>query len=268
MKLSSEQILELREPVIAIARNAGTAIMRVYAESFSVQEKSDRSPLTQADLAAHQIIQNGLTDLRTDWPVLSEESAPEDILHRKQWPIYWLVDPLDGTREFVKRNGEFTVNIALIENNQVVFGVIFAPALDELVWAIADVATFKRVNNLDLRLRVKPTSHSEAVRVVGSRSHQSEAEQAVFLALGEYQHIAVGSSLKFIRIAEGAADVYFRLGPTSEWDTAAGQVILEAAGGTVRNLRGEKLTCNSNDTLLNPYFIASADTARAWPVAE
>ncbi len=251
------------EAVIALARAAGAAIMKVYAEDFSVEHKDDRSPLTAADLAAHRLIVDGLTALTPDLPVLSEESASVPWAERQRWARYWLVDPLDGTREFVKKNGEFTVNIALIEDGATTFGVVFAPALDELHYGIRGVGAFVRdgANDVPIMSR-KPAS--QPLRVAASRSHMDPRTTAALERMGEAQTQGLGSSLKFCRIAEGRVDVYPRFGPTSEWDTAAAQCVLEAAGGAVLTLDGRPLRYNSKDSLLNPDFIALGDADLPW----
>jgi len=249
--------------VIDLARAAGAAIMRVYAEDFEVEHKKDCSPLTAADLAAHRLIVDGLTALTPGVPVLSEESASVPWAERRSWTRYWLVDPLDGTREFVKKNGEFTVNIALIEEGATTFGVVFAPALDELHYGIRGVGAFVRdgVNDVPIMSR-RPAA--PPLRVAASRSHMDPRTAAALAHMGEAQTQGLGSSLKFCRIAEGRIDVYPRFGPTSEWDTAAAQCVLEAAGGAVLTLDGQPLRYNTKDSLLNPDFIALGDADLPW----
>lgn len=253
------------EGVIAIAQAAGAAIMAVYRDGFSVQTKDDASPLTQADLAANRVIVEGLATLTPDIPVLSEESAQVPWPQRRSWTRYWLVDPLDGTREFIKRNGEFSVNIALIEEGVAVFGVIQAP-VDGRVWhATAGRGAYRRLpGQADLRLQV----HAPAgvpLRVAASRSHRGERTEALLARMGEVEVIAQGSSLKFCRIAEGELDFYPRFGPTSEWDTAAGQCILEAAGGAVLAAdSGKPFRYNQRETVLNGDFVALGDPALPW----
>ena len=253
----------LREPVVALAKRAGDAIMAVYAGEFAVEQKEDRSPLTEADLAAHRVIAHGLAALTPDLPVLSEESAAIAWSERATWRRYWLVDPLDGTREFVKRNGEFTVNIALVEEHAPTLGVVYAPALGELAHAvrgdgaIADDARGRRA------LQVEPR-RAPPWRVAGSRSHRDPRTEQFLARVGQHELLALGSSLKFLRLASGALDVYLRYGPTSEWDTAAGQCVLEEAGGTVTDLAGAPLSYNRRDSLINPDFLASAGAAGEW----
>jgi 3'(2'), 5'-bisphosphate nucleotidase len=252
--------------VLAIAREAGQAIMRVYDSDFAVEHKADDSPLTLADREAHHIITTGLQSLTPHIPVLSEESPPEfhDFATRRHWQTLWLVDPLDGTREFVKRNGEFTVNIALIHGNRPILGVVTVPAAD-LAYTGATGLGAQRIRGMDSAEVIQVRMPHPAVPVVvGSRSHRGASTDALLTRLGPHELCAVGSALKFCRVAEGAVDFYPRLGPTSEWDTAAGQAVLEAAGGQVVNLQGEPLTYNRRDTLLNPEFLAVGDPHFAW----
>ena len=249
--------------VVDIALAAGAAIMEIYSQDFAVEHKDDRSPLTAADLASHHLIVDGLRRLTPELPVLSEESASIAWEERRGWTRYWLVDPLDGTREFVKKNGEFTVNIALIENGETVFGVVYAPALEELHYGIRGVGAFVRDGDEDVPiLSRKPAS--PPLRVAASRSHLDERTAAAMRRMGEVESQGLGSSLKFCRIAEGRMDVYPRFGPTSEWDTAAAQCVLEAAGGAVLTLDGRPLRYNHKESLLNPDFIALGDTGLPW----
>jgi 3'(2'), 5'-bisphosphate nucleotidase len=250
-------------PVLQLARDAGEAIMQVYVQDFSVEHKDDRSPLTAADMAAHHLIVDGLKALTPDTPVLSEESADVDWNIRRNWQRYWLVDPLDGTREFVKKNGEFTVNIALIEHGIPTFGVVYAPALDELHYGIRGVGAFV----CDGSSHIPITSRRPAaapLHVAASRSHLDTRSAAAIERMGEVTLLGMGSSLKFCRMAEARLDVYPRFAPTSEWDTAAGQCVLEAAGGVVMTLDGKALAYNSKDSLLNPDFLALGDPHLPW----
>ena len=251
---------------IALARRAGAAIMEIYAQDFDVESKSDDSPLTAADMASHRIICDGLEALTPDVPILSEESKTTEWSVRGAWKRYWLVDPLDGTREFVKKNGEFTVNIALIENGESVLGVVYAPAMDYLVHGERGVGAFLRDGERDVEL-VTQRPAPNPLRVAASRSHLDARTAAALEKMGPTERIGMGSSLKFGRIAEGRIDVYPRFGPTSEWDTAAAQCVLEAAGGVVLKLDGEPLRYNTKESVLNPDFIALGDASlnfRAW----
>ena len=252
-----------RERCIALAREAGDAIMKVYAQDFSIQTKDDDSPLTAADLASHRIILDGLTALTPDIPVVSEEAAEIPWETRRAWTRSWLVDPLDGTREFVKKNGEFTVNIALIEDGVPVMGVVYAPALDYLVHAERGVGAFLRDAGEDVAIAsTRPAA--APLRVAASRSHLDARTQALLERVGEHERLGLGSSLKFCRIAEGRVDFYPRFGPTSEWDTAAGQCVLEAAGGAVLRTDGAALDYNRKESILNPDFLALGDPELPW----
>ncbi len=246
---------DLRETAIAIAQDAGRAIMQVYADGFDVQIKDDSSPVTSADLAANQVIEQGLQQLTPDLPILSEESAQVAWEQRRHWGAYWLVDPLDGTREFVKRNGEFSVNIALIYQGAPAFGVVLAPVTG-IVWhAMRGELAYRRQGLHDTVLRTR-TPATVPLRVAASRSHRSPETEALLARMGRIETIAQGSSLKFCRIAEGGLDVYPRLGPTSEWDTAAGQCVLHAAGGAVLSAAtGKPFRYNRRETLLNGDFM-------------
>ncbi|RUO45141.1 3'(2'),5'-bisphosphate nucleotidase CysQ [Idiomarina aquatica] len=236
-----------------IARDAGAAIMEIYnSDDFDVQLKGDDSPLTKADLAAHRVIVDGLSQLNEQYPILSEESADISWDKRQQWQRYWLVDPLDGTKEFIKRNGEFTVNIALIENGEPVMGVVYAPVLDAMY--VGDRANGATLNDTPIQIE---QNTPETLRIVGSRSHASQETTDWLEQLGKpYEMVPMGSSLKICLVAEGKADIYPRLGPTSEWDTAAAHAVLNAAGGSITTVDGEPLRYNQKDSFLNPYFIA------------
>lgn len=259
----------LREAVIATARDAAAEILRVYDTCFDVDHKADDSPLTAADLAAHRCIAGRLEALTPDIPVLSEESAdtiPTPV--RRTWTRLWVVDPLDGTREFVKRNGEFTVNIALVDDGEVVFGVVQAPVTGALWHGTRGHGAFRREGGDDIVLRTRAPAQAP-LRVAASRSHRNERTEALLERIAEAtgtagEPVALGSSLKFCRLAEGGMDVYPRFGPTSEWDTAAGQAIVEAAGGVVLDPRGRPLGYNQRDTLLNGDFMALGDPALPW----
>jgi 3'(2'), 5'-bisphosphate nucleotidase len=253
-----------RATVLDIARRAGAAILEVYARDFEVEAKADRSPLTEADLAAHALIRDGLAALAPTVPLLSEESAPEDLAERRSWQRYWLVDPLDGTREFVKRNGEFTVNIALIEQGRSVFGVVYAPVLDALYWAQAGQGSWLCAADAEpVQLGVQQPA-PRPLRVAVSRSHLDPKSAAMIQQLQQPLQVPLGSSLKFCRLAEGQVDLYPRFGPTGEWDTAAGQCVLEEAGGAVLDLDGQPLHYNQREGLINPDFIALGDVGLAW----
>jgi 3'(2'), 5'-bisphosphate nucleotidase len=252
-------LADLAPRVVTLAREAGHAILRVYEEIDPVVElKADKSPLTHADLASHHIILNGLARLSPDWPVLSEESAEAPFEQRRSWPYFWMVDPLDGTKEFLSRSGEFTVNIALIEGNAPILGVVFAPALDRMYFAARSMGAYTADGEAVTQIRTQPAMDG-TVRAMVSRSHRGQDENLErFTGDAEKcEFIAMGSSLKFCLIAEGGADVYPRLGPTMEWDTAAAQCILEQAGGRVTDLAGNVLRYNK-PALTNPSFLATS----------
>jgi 3'(2'), 5'-bisphosphate nucleotidase len=254
----------LLEPVRDIARAAGKAILEVYNRDFAVALKGDRSPLTEADRDAHDLIAARLAALEPSFPLLSEEGSGVPYATRRAWQRYWLVDPLDGTKEFIKRNGEFTVNIALIDRGRAVLGVVLAPALDLEYSASAGSGAFRQSKSGALEpIRVARPA-GDPPRVVCSRSHAGEELAAYLERLGPHVQKPMGSAIKICLVAEGAADVYPRLGPTSEWDTAAAQAILECAGGSMIDLDGRPVAYNSKEGLLNPSFLAFGDTARDW----
>lgn len=254
----------LLRQVETIAREAGAAILKIYAHNFSVQEKADKSPLTEADLAAHAIISQRLSELAPSLPILSEEDI-EGFPGPDQAGRYWLVDPLDGTKEFIKRNGEFTVNIALITHGIPVLGVVFAPVLDTIYSAAQGLGALKQIREGE-RKQIYVAKHEvdTAWKVVGSRSHAGDSLNQVLQLLGEHEMLSMGSSLKFCMVAEGSADVYPRLGPTSLWDTAAAQCIVEQAGGQVIKLTGEPLGYHDVAEILNPFFIVHGCSNMNW----
>lgn len=255
---------ELLPDIVDISLQAGKAIMQVYATDFAVEQKDDRSPLTEADMAAHNIIVGGLEKVTPDIPVLSEESADIPFGIRQQWKTYWLVDPLDGTREFVKRNGEFTVNIALIEDHQPIMGVIYAPVLDTTYAACKAQGAWKQQGGqAKENIKVRPYPQSMPM-VAGSRSHRGDSLKGFLERLGPHELISMGSSLKTCLVAEGTADIYPRFGPTSEWDTGAAQAIVEAAGGVLTTLDLKPLRYNTKASLLNPEFLVIADLSHNW----
>jgi len=253
----------LRE-IEAIAREAGAAILEIYARNFSIEEKADNSPLTEADIAAHNIISRRLAELSPRLPILSEEDI-KGFTGPDQTERYWLVDPLDGTKEFIKRNGEFTVNIALIADGKPVLGVVFAPVLDTIYFAAQGLGAFKQIGE-GKREQIFVAKHEVDTiwKVVGSRSHAGDSLNQVLQPLGAHEMLSMGSSLKFCMVAEGSADVYPRLGPTSLWDTAAAQCVVEQAGGQVIKLTGEPLGYNNVTEILNPFFIVHGRSNMNW----
>jgi 3'(2'), 5'-bisphosphate nucleotidase len=248
-------VKKLLPEIVAIAQNAGQAILEVYADPANVvMSKSDNSPLTQADLAADREIIAGLLNLNLGWSLLSEESAQIAYEERKGWNKFWLIDPLDGTKEFIKRNGEFTVNIALIENGEPILGVVYAPVLDISYFAARDLGSFvQHGSNQAQSISTKSVTHGEPLKVVASRSHADERTVALLKNLGEHECISMGSSLKLCLVAEGVAHLYPRLGPTMGWDTAAAHAVVKYAGGRVCDWSGAELIYNKPD-LHNPEF--------------
>ena len=247
-----------------IAHRAGSAILDVYKQDFSVRHKPDDSPLTQADLASNTIICEALAALTPNIPLLSEESTEIDFAIRSQWRQYWLVDPLDGTREFVNRNGEFTVNIALISNHTPIFGVVYIPVSGVIYTGIEKQGASRQDSGqAPVRIHVRKPCANPVV-VVGSRSHANPKLLHHLAAIGDYELVSMGSSLKFCLVAEGKADFYPRLGLTSEWDTAAAHAVVNAAGGKIITLDGVPLQYNTKESLLNPAFLVIGDDSRDW----
>lgn len=249
-------IADLIQPVTLLAKQAGAAILAVYRQEHPVVlHKSDHTPVTEADLVAHQLLVEGLAQLTPQFPILSEEGAGIDYAERQTWSTYWLVDPLDGTKEFIARNGEFTVNVALIHQQQPVLGVIYAPVFDECYFSVRGKPAYKQQQQqLPQVVHTTPWT-GQTLRVMGSRRHNAERLTQVLTAFPAVEIIPMGSSLKSCRVAEGAADLYLRMGPTSEWDTAAAQCIVEAAGGQVVDVHGQPLRYNTKASLLNPWFL-------------
>ena len=251
------------DAVISLVQEAGKQILSIYSQGFDVYEKADKSPLTEADLLSHRTIIEGLAQITPDIPVLSEESSKDEISNRLSWETYWLIDPLDGTKEFIKRNGEFTVNIALIHKHEPVFGVVHAPVLGVTYWGGLNLGAHKIQDDESrvIHIRKRPSATAEW-KIVGSRSHQSDEFKSFIEKYSDAEIISMGSSLKLCLVAEGAADLYPRLGLTSEWDTAASQAVVEAAGGQVLRMpEMTSLRCNENESsLLNPHFLVCGDS--------
>ena len=250
--------------VCNIAIKAGEEILKYYTEDIHVTHKDDSSPLTKADLASNKIIMNALQQLDSTIPILSEESLVE-WKERKNWTKYWLVDPLDGTKEFIKQNGEFTVNIALIENNKPILGVIFTPVKFDLYFAQKNYGSYKinsssKLINLKEAVKIFVANQSSIKRIIGSRSHSNQTfDSWVNQNFPNSEIVQAGSSLKFCLVAEGAADIYPRFGPTSEWDIAAGHIIVNEAGGRVNTFENTEINYNQKEDLLNPQFYAIGD---------
>jgi 3'(2'), 5'-bisphosphate nucleotidase len=260
---------ELNACLLGLCRGAAHAISLVYDSpaALTVTSKQDKTPLTEADLVAHELILIGLLQNFPDIPVLSEESTDVSWEERQRWDRYWLVDPLDGTREFIERTGEFTINIALIEHGKPRYGMVFLP-LENLAYAGADGVALKICGSSETIITARSTADQRSVTVLTSRRHRGE-ELDLCIAQLERRFERVerkyfGSALKFCYMAEGLADFYPRFSPCSEWDTAAGQAVLEAAGGTIVNLEFEPLTYNQRACLLNPHFYAFSDASFDW----
>ncbi|RMG33809.1 MAG: 3'(2'),5'-bisphosphate nucleotidase [Gammaproteobacteria bacterium] len=250
--------------IVSIAEKAGKAIMDVYVRDFDVAHKEDESPLTEADLAAHRVIVEELGKLEPRLPVLSEESAKVPYEERSRWLRYWLVDPLDGTREFVKRNGEFTVNIALVESGRATCGVVHVPVSETTYYGCVDEGAWKKEDDTPPQPIRAAKQRRHPLRVAGSRSHAGDSLKRFLERVGPHEMLSMGSSLKLCLVAEGNADVYPRLGPTSEWDTAAAQAVVEAAGGHVTDLDLKPLRYNRKESLLNPQFLVFGDENEDW----
>lgn len=249
------------ETLCELARKAGKATLAWWNQPLEVSAKSDDSPVTAADLAAHRLITEGLQALTPDIPVLSEEAADVPLHTRLGWQRFWLVDPLDGTKEFISGTDEFTVNIALIENGQVTLGVVGVPARDDMYWGGRNLGAWQRTGNAEPRL-IHVRRAAETLVVVASRRHSTAEQQALLTRLGQrrsIERVSVGSSLKFCQIAAGQADLYPRFGPTSQWDTAAAQAVVEGAGGHVLGMDGQRFAYPTRDSWLNPHFVALGD---------
>jgi 3'(2'), 5'-bisphosphate nucleotidase len=258
-----QQLLDIQslERIRQLCRTAGSAILEVYHRSgtIEVSSKGDQTPLTEADLAAHRVLEEGLSGLLPGVPVVSEEDEAS-LVHRSASGAFWLIDPLDGTKEFIARNGQFTVNVALVRDGFPVVGFVYAPVLDELFVGGEGIGAHRERTGERVAIAVAPKRAGAPLRVVASRSHMNDATRTYLERLGAHDLVQAGSSLKFCRVAEGAADCYPRIGPTAEWDTAAAQAVLEAAGGVVHDLHGQRLRCGK-PVNRNDGFVASA-----WPM--
>ncbi len=242
------------EKIVAIAKEAGDAIMEIYKKDFAVEYKEDDSPLTEADTKANEIICSKLEKLYQNIPIMSEENKQTEYEVRKNWEYYWCIDPIDGTKEFIKKNGEFTVNIALIHKNTPVLGVVYAPAIDEMYKAKKGNGAYK--NNQKLPLKTNPNPEKK-LTVVASKSHLSQETQEFIdkLDTKEIEQISRGSSLKLCMVAEGIADIYPRLAPTMEWDTAAADAIVRESGKMTYTKEEKKPMVYNKENLLNPWFV-------------
>ena len=252
------------DQLVDISRQAGLAILEWYDGDMGITQKADDSPLTKADLASHELINAELTRLWPEIPVLSEESANIPWETRRAWQQYWLVDPLDGTKEFINRNGEFTVNIALIRDHVPVMGVVHVPVTDISYFGASAIGAWRQQGTAaKMLIGTRQPAATPAV-IVGSRSHANPELAEQLEELGPHELISMGSSLKFCRVAEGLADFYPRLGPTCEWDTGAAQAVVEAAGGQVVKIDGSPLEYNGKEIYLNPHFFVFGDPEKEW----
>jgi 3'(2'), 5'-bisphosphate nucleotidase len=262
----NELIPEIKEIITA----AGKGTLEIYQANrpVEVKSKSDDSPVTQADLISHNIIEQRLTSLPVNYPILSEEGGLESYDERKKWKTYWLIDPLDGTKEFINKNGEFTVNIALIENGEAILGFVYVPVKDILYWGGINIGAYKEDSNGQTRLSVAKVDTAKTLNVVGSRRHGAEELDAILdgfkQVFVDIDLINMGSSLKICAIAEGSAHWYPRLALTSEWDTAAAHAILTAAGGSIFDTELNALSYNQKENILNPFFHAVGDSSFDW----
>ncbi|MDF1698455.1 MAG: 3'(2'),5'-bisphosphate nucleotidase CysQ [Saprospiraceae bacterium] len=259
--MTNEKIKQLIEDLIPVSKEAGHAILKYYqTNNQGIQKKADTSPITKADLASNHIICQALQSLSPDIPIVSEENEDEPFSVRSQWEYCWVVDPLDGTKEFINGNGEFTTNIGLVHNHEVVAGIVYVPVSDEMFYAVKEMGAFKLINGKPVQITAQSFAPGESdLKIVCSRSHLNDSTQEFIDGFSNPELVARGSSLKFLSIAEGEAHVYPRMAPTMEWDTCAAQIILEEAGGSVLdNELNQPLRYNKSN-LLNPFFIAKAN---------
>ncbi len=265
---NSDPILHLSEllpKVVKLAYEAGDKIMKIRQQAtYDVNKKQDDSPVTEADYASHDHISKGLNALAQTWPVLSEEDPDITFEMRQQWNTYWLIDPLDGTRDFIAGRETFSVNIALIHNHQPILGVIQLPVSGECFSAAYALGAWKQLVEQDAKaIQVAPLgSRLPVISVSGAR--KNDRLKNLLASIGDHELIYIGSSIKSCRVAEGSVDFYPCLGPTSEWDTAAAQCIVEQAGGYFTNVKGQKLRYNERETLLNPWFMVYGDNSHDW----
>ncbi len=246
--------------VIKIAKDTGKAIMQIYNQDFDIEYKDDKSPLTLADKTAHLLIIQGLKKLPVDYPILSEEGKNIPYEIRKNWRYFWLIDPLDGTKEFIKNRDEFSINIALIHQGKPVLGVVYAPALDECYWAKQGAGAFKD----GVKLPLKTQKSTKTYKIIASRSHLSDETKTFIKAIKtnrEKKLITIGSSLKICLVATGEADIYPRLSSTMEWDTAAAHVIVLEAGKEILQFNNKKPIIYNKENLLNPWFVVNLEAS-------
>jgi len=262
---------QMAERLLELCQQAGQAIVDIYqsAEPVLVEQKQDGSPLTRADKTSHDIISQGLASLTPQWPVLSEEQALPDFAERSQWSPYWLLDPLDGTREFIARSGEFTINIALIEHHRPVLGMVYIPLQQMAYLGLVEEKKALRIDNTGRNnIACSDKTSGDVIRVLSSSRHAGpELESCIDKLSRHFQSVdraTAGSALKFCRLAEGAADIYPRFAPCCEWDTAAGQAVLEAAGGCLVDMDFKPLQYNRRASIINPHFYALGGARKSW----
>ena len=266
MTTDPQNLATLREMAVAIAKAAGETILQFHAPEIAVTQKDNNTPLTEADLAANKYIVKQLRRIDPNIPVCTEETCEEQTDKRKSWRTYWLVDPLDGTREFLNQNGEFSVNIALIHNSKSILGVIHAPVLDITYWATLGDGAWKQAGACEARkIRVREATDGKITVAIGWATELSPELQKFLNNLGEHSQLRMGGALKSCLVAEGRADVYPCFGPTGEWDTAAAQCIVEEAGGKMVDTKLNTLEYNTRDSLINPDFFAHGISNRCWP---
>jgi len=264
------ELVQLLPDLKKIVIDAGEAILEVYNSDspIEVENKADDSPVTKADHAAHMVIDQGLTSLALNYPVLSEEGGMPEFSERSSWQRYWLVDPLDGTKEFINKNGEFTVNIALIEDGEAILGLVYVPVTKTLYYGLKGQGAWKEEKGAKTELKVSAVNTQDTLAVVGSRRHGAEALDELLKHVAEVfddiNLVSMGSSLKICAIAEGTAHWYPRLALTSEWDTAAAHAVLNAAGGEILDIDLKPLTYNQKADILNPFFHALGDQSFDW----
>ncbi len=261
---SKERKKELLDGLLILVEQAGKAIIQIYQNDIQVELKSDNSPLTKADKKAHEIISAGLMKLQPDLPIISEEGAHLPYEIRKNWRTYWLIDPLDGTKEFINRNGEFTVNIALIEDGYPIIGVVGQPVEERIYYAAAELGAFEIGSNQLDPVSISTKAAQNTILTLVSKSHLSEELHEEINHQKNVEMISIGSSLKFCMIANGKADFYPRIGPTSEWDIAAAQCVVEVAGGKVLSFGGERMKYNQKESFTNSDFVVIGDSQYDW----
>ncbi|MEN8132994.1 MAG: 3'(2'),5'-bisphosphate nucleotidase CysQ [Pseudomonadota bacterium] len=258
------ECMRLIESTRQLAVKAGEKILEIYEKGFDVIRKSDHSPVTTADLASHEVIRDGLAKLTPRLPLISEEAEHLPFETRRKWSSYWLVDPLDGTREFIKRNDEFCINIALIHHHEPVLGIIYSPVLQLCYYACRGKGAYRQTaTGIKASIQTRKTT-AQCPTVVSSRSHADGAFRIFLDRIGTHEHARKGSALKSCMVAEGSADIYPRFGPTSEWDTAAAQCIVEEAGGRLTDMQMQVLRYNEKASLENPPFVVFGDREFDW----